>query len=109
MPSSQSLKRLHEDEEEDEVSQKRYKQSTTTTTSRCEHLTNREERRLEINRQRAKESRKRKKKLFEDMQKKIALLALENSRLKQVNKQQAVEIEMYREMHVRKQKVRYPF
>ena len=104
MPSSQSLKRLHEDEEEDEVPQKRYKQST-----RCEHLTDREERRLEINRQRAKESRKRKKKLFEDMQKKIALLALENSRLKQVNKQQAVEIEMYREMHVRKQKVRYPF
>ena len=66
-------------------------------------LTEREERRLEINRQRAKESRRRKKKLFEDMQKKIALLNFENTRLKQINKQQALEIEMHRELNLRQQ------
>jgi hypothetical protein len=101
MPSSQQeLKRHLEESEEDEPPQKKLREE-----SRCSNLTNREERRLEINRQRAKESRRRKKRLFEDMQKKIALLTLENTRLKQVNKQQAIEIEMHREMHARKQKV----
>ncbi len=57
---------------------------------------NRDEKRMEINRIRAKEIRKRKKKMEEDMQKQIIQLTLENNKLRTQLKMQAAEISVLR-------------
>lgn len=54
----------------------------------------RDERRMEINRQRAKEIRKRKKKMVEDMQKQIIYLTLENNKLRTQTQMQLTEINL---------------
>jgi len=52
----------------------------------------RNERRLEINRQRAKDIRKRKKHMIEEMQKQIILLTIENNKLRAQNQMQRAEL-----------------
>lgn len=56
----------------------------------------RDERRMELNRQRAKDIRKRKKKRLEDMQKQIIFLTLENNKLRTQAQMQQTEIEILR-------------
>jgi hypothetical protein len=56
----------------------------------------RDEKRMEINRQRAKEIRKRKKKMVEDMQKQIIYLTLENNKFRTQTQMQQAEINLLR-------------
>ena len=56
----------------------------------------REERRLEMNRQRAKDIRRRKKKMMEEMQKQIVFLTMENNKLRTQNQMQQAEIHLLR-------------
>ncbi len=58
--------------------------------------TTRDEKRMEINRQRAKEIRKRKKKMLEDMQQQIIFLTLENNKLRTQSQMQQTEINLLR-------------
>ena len=55
-----------------------------------------EERRMEVNRMRAKQIRKRKKKMEEDMQKQVIQLTLENNKLRTQLKIQETEISLLR-------------
>lgn len=56
----------------------------------------RDERRLEMNRQRAKDIRRRKKKMMEEMQKQIVFLTMENNKLRTQNQMQQAEINLLR-------------
>jgi len=64
--------------------EKRFTKEKGRTTETC----------LEINRLRAREGRKRKKKIFEDMQKHILLLTIKNTNLRKENQTQQQEITM---------------
>lgn len=64
-------------------------------TRRCER-DGKDERRMEINRLRAKQIRKRKKEMEEDMQKQIIQLTLENNKLRTQLKVQETEIALLR-------------
>ncbi len=71
--------------------------TTTTGTAAAEETkAQRDERRMEINRLRAKDIRKRKKKMVEDMQKQIIYLSLENDKLRTQLQIQQVEINLLR-------------
>ncbi len=76
--------------------------ASVTPTSPTQEITaeeskaQRDERRMEINRQRAKEIRKRKKKMVEDMQKQIIYLTLENNKLRTQIQMQQAEINILR-------------
>ncbi len=61
------------------------------------------EKRMEVNRLRAKEIRKRKKKMEEDMRQQIVQLTLENNRLRIQKKMQEVEIERLRKERYQQQ------
>ena len=56
-----------------------------------------DEKRMEMNRQRAKDIRKRKKKMVEDMQNQIIHLTLENNKLRTQTQIQQIEINILRE------------
>lgn len=61
------------------------------------------EKRMEVNRVRAKEIRKRKKKMEEDMRQQIVKLTLENNRLRIQKKMQEVEIQCLRKERYQQQ------
>jgi hypothetical protein len=70
--------------------------NTNTTNTTTNNRDERDERRMEINRIRAKEIRKRKKEMEEDMQKQIIQLTLENNKLRTQLKMQQTEISVLR-------------
>ena len=90
-------------EENEDASHVAYNENPDTTTSHHEgsdsdvnSKSKRDERRLEMNRQRAKDIRRRKKKMMEEMQKQIVFLTMENNKLRTQNQMQQAEINLLR-------------